>query len=243
MKFTIGILLILIVSCGSDQKQTESEITIKSVKTDSVITETVESLAIEPERKSNVFWDSTSIGKSQLFKVRIEDYTIGENEHFINLQLFKKNLGTWELTQELEIEALNLMDMSPEFSDFNNDKFNDLTVISGTANRGSNEIRTLFLFDPKNEKFVHVKNSSDYPNLEYNSETKSITGWRFYAGCATDFLELHGDSLIHIATVEDEDGTWTSTLFNQDGTYKRIEVLTGQTVGFTRFSNFDPIKG
>ena len=235
MVILIGLAELMLFSCSYEQSnkgKTKTDVQIESVILDES----------DFEKFSVVYWDSTSIGNSNSFKVRIEDYALGELNHHINLQLFKKEDTRWKKTQELEIEASNLMNMSPRFSDFNNDSWNDLTVISGTAMRGSNEITTLFIFDPENENFIHIKNSESHPNLAYNPKTKSVKCLHVTGGYLTEFLRIQHDSLVTFASVDDDDGIRTSVIYNSDGHSKVIHEEPSKEGIIAWFSNYDPIE-
>ena len=66
------------------------------------------------------------------------------------------------------------MGFEPNISDFNNDNFKDITFISGSAARGANEVRRLFIYDNQNRELISIVNSQNYPNMQYNKELNCI---------------------------------------------------------------------
>lgn len=153
----------------------------------------------------------------------------------------------WVWKQTLELETHALMDSYPEIKDFNNDGFKDVTFISGTAARGSNEIRTLLIYDKINDDLVHIKNSEDYPNLAYNKTLNCIDSWMVHGASTTAFLHLEGDELKEFASVgtgADSSGECCELVVNviDETGKKRVikrERITQDDI-YTRFSTFDP---
>jgi hypothetical protein len=58
-------------------------------------------------------------------------------------------------------------------ADFNNDGFKDVTYMSAEAARGANEIRRLFMYNREKDQLVYIKNSDQYPNLEYKTSCRT----------------------------------------------------------------------
>ena len=133
------------------------------------------------------------------------------------------------------------MGFDPNISDFNNDNFNDITFISGTAARGANEVRRLFIYENQEQKLISMVNSQDYPNMLYNKELDCIDAFLVYGGCSTVFLNIQGDSLKEFASVELNDGLTVST-YDKNG--KENIILTDKTnkAGCIRYKNFRPLK-
>ena len=133
------------------------------------------------------------------------------------------------------------MGFEPNISDFNNDNFNDITIISGTAARGANEIRRLFIYDNQKQELISIVNSPDYPNMLYNKELDCIDAFLVYGGCSTVFLNIDGDSLKRFASVELFDGLTVST-YDRKGKEKIIMTDKTNKAGYIRYKNFRPLK-
>ncbi|MGQ0540793.1 MAG: XAC2610-related protein [Blastocatellia bacterium] len=151
------------------------------------------------------------------------------------------------MKQTLEIESHALAGADPKIEDFNNDGLKDITFRSNTAARGSNDVRTLLIYDKTNDVLVHVKNSEDYPNLAYNKALKCIDSWMVHGASTTVFLRLEGDLLKEFASV--------GTGANRDGNCCALTVRITEKAGketvirrkriteddiYTRFRTFDP---
>ena len=117
----------------------------------------------------------------------------------------------------------------------------DITFISGTAARGANEVRRLFIYDDQNKELISIVNSEDYPNMLYNKELDCIDAFLVYGGCSTVFLNIEGDSLKQFASVELNDGLTVST-YDQNGKQKIIKRDKTNKAGFVRYKNFRPLK-
>jgi hypothetical protein len=132
------------------------------------------------------------------------------------------------------------MYLSPVFKDFNEDGQDDLTVVTSSAARASNEVRTLILLDPKKPKFRVVPNSEHYPNLDYNPQTNCITSVAYHAGTTTHFLELQNDSLVPVAAVDLVDGYMKSEVIKSDE-WITIACDSNYKADYVRFCNYDPV--
>lgn len=235
MKIIYGIVTLFLLSCSGKSAEIKEQV-------NKVIIDATSEAQPNLDFLRYVLWDSTSIGIDNSFKVRMEHYKQSEYEYFINIQLFKKNHSEWKKTQELKIETFISFNIEPHFEDFNNDGYNDLTVFSGEAARAANEIRTLFIFDSVNAKFIHIRNSAEHPNLMYNPSTNSITCWHFYGGNSTGFLEIQDDSLVIKAIIEDFDGVCESTIYHSGSTKGVIYSEPADHGVFNRYVNYDPIE-
>jgi hypothetical protein len=152
----------------------------------------------KPKQPSVYEWEESfsnekDIGRRRKNKVEIQ--CVSKNDRIFAEIVLSSRLksGEWTRKQSLRFENLNYVGCDPQFSDFNNDGFKDLTFISGQAARGANEIRTLLIYDPKKDELIHVKNSADYPNLVYNKRLDCLDAWLFHGATTTVFLELKGD--------------------------------------------------
>lgn len=128
-----------------------------------------------------------------------------------------------------------------DISDFNNDGFNDITFISGTAARGANEVRRLFLFDQNEQELVSIVNSPDYPNMLYNKELDCIDAFLVYGGCSTVFLNIDGDSLKEFASVKLDNGLTVST-YDKNGRERIIFTDKANKAGYILHRNFKSVK-
>ncbi|MDR4894883.1 MULTISPECIES: XAC2610-related protein [unclassified Chryseobacterium] len=95
--------------------------------------------------------------------------------------------------------------MDVQIGDFNNDGFNDITYQSAIAGRGGNIVMTLFVYNPENKNFIHIKNSDYYPNLSFNSKLNCINSVILTGSTTTAFLKIKKDSLDEFARVDVSD--------------------------------------
>ncbi|MEZ5421503.1 MAG: hypothetical protein R2682_00235 [Pyrinomonadaceae bacterium] len=147
---------------------------------------------------------------------------------------------TWSLKQTLQLETYAIMDAEPQFEDFNNDGFKDITFASNTAARGANDVRTLLIYDKRSDELIHVKNSEDYPNLAYNRTLNCIDSWMIHGASTTVFLRLEGDVLKEFATV----GTGEELVVSVIGKNGHERVVRREKMSlddvYTRYTTFDP---
>ncbi len=157
------------------------------------------------------FVDSLIIGvkgkcKVELIKHRVYDDVFVVIKFYVKGRNTTKDTEHWMNTNTYNYETTAMMGFEPVISDFNNDNFNDITFILGTAARGANEVRRLFIYDNQNKNLVSIVNSEDYPNMLYNKKLDCIDAFLVYGGCSTIFLNIEGDSLKMFASVELSDG-------------------------------------
>jgi hypothetical protein len=154
----------------------------------------------------------------------------------------KDQSKTWVLRQTLEIESHSLADADPEIDDFNGDGMRDVTFRSNSAARGANEVRTLLIYDNENDLLVHIKNSEDYPNLQYNNTLNCIDSWMVHGASTTVFLRLDGDTLKEFASVS-TGSERVVTVIQADGLERvvRTDKMAEADV-YTRYRTFDPPK-
>jgi len=106
------------------------------------------------------------------------------------------------ITEYYEIDKDPVTGCEPKFYDYNGDGFMDYSFVSNMAARGANEIRTLFIFDPKVNRYLHINNSDQYPNLIFNPRLKCLDSWAFHGGTTQSFLRLESDSLSVMYTID-----------------------------------------
>ena len=151
MKFlTFAILIFIISSCSKSKEQNIN--------------------AYFSEEK---FADSLNVGLRGKTKVEIEKFRNDNTEdNLIILNFyqrdsiwdFKKQKNTeniWKQTNRFYFDKDGITGIDAEISDFNNDGYKDFMYESGIAARGGNIIKTLFIYNPKNKNFVHIKNKNE----------------------------------------------------------------------------------
>ena len=112
---------------------------------------------------------------------------------------------TRELKNTFKFIKDGVTGLDVQIGDFNNDGFNDVTYQSGIAGRGGNIVMTLFVYDPENKDFIHIKNSESYPNLTYNPKLNCINSLILTGSTITSFLTIRKDSLQEFARVDVSD--------------------------------------
>ncbi len=188
------------------------------------------------------FIDSTSIGNQGRYKIEIRAVHLNDFEDSLYLKLFKKQNGIWDCLQRASEYSDWPFYFSPNFEDFNKDGWNDLTLITGDAARASNVVQTLFIFDPKKERFITMRNSKKYPNLRYNSALDCIDAWLVYGGSSSVFLRLSGDSLREFAKVAHDDLSRDVYLIDEKGNRKLLESTQPKEDCYTRYCNYAPVE-
>ena len=191
------------------------------------------------------FVDSLNIGvkgkcKVELIKRSVNDAIFVVIKFFIKGRNTTKDTEHWMNTNTYSYETTAMMGFEPVISDFNNDNFNDITFISGTAARGANEVRRFFIYDNQNKNLVSLVNSKDYPNMLYNKDLDCIDAFLVYGGCSTIFLNIEGDSLKMFASVELMNGLTVKT-YDKNGNEKIIKEDKTNKAGYIRYQNFDPL--
>jgi hypothetical protein len=248
MKQVSFIILTVLFSCNSNQgvkKQPDKANTTEILKSetssdDSHNTYTAKTEIIE------TFVDSLNIGekgkcKVELIKHRVYDDNFVIIKFYIKGRYTTKSPETWMNTNTYCYETNAMMGFEPNISDFNNDNFNDITFISGSAARGANEVRRLLIYDSHNRELISLVNSQYYPNMLYNKELDCIDAFLVYGGCSTVFLQIAGDSLKKFASVELFDGL-TVTTYDKNGKEKIILTDKTNEAGYIRYRNFNPLK-
>jgi hypothetical protein len=244
MKKISVFILIIFLSCNSNQKtknqngKADSTESAKS-KTPSFNTQEADTEIIE------TYVDSLNIGvkgkcKVELIKYRVYDENFVIIKFYIKGRNTSKAAKTWIKTNTYCYETNALMGFQPNISDFNNDNFNDINFISGTAARGANEVRRLFIYDHQEQKLISIVNSQDYPNMLYNKELDCIDAFLVYGGCSTKFLNIVGDSLKEFASVELVDSLTVRT-YDKKGKAKIIKKDKTNN-HYLRYKNFNPLK-
>ena len=248
MKFFKLLFLTILVSCNSKH---ETERAINQTDTTKIANNKTipsEQLNVDTSKTEiiDTFVDSLNIGekgkgKIELIKFRVYNDIYVIIKFYIKGRYTTKDPETWMVQNNYCYETTALMGFEPNISDFNNDDFNDITFISGTAARGANEVRRLFVYDNQKQELISIVNSEDYPNMLYNKELDCIDAFLVYGGCSTVFLNIQGDSLKEFARVELFDGLTVST-YDRKGKEKIIFKDTANKAGYIRYKNFRPLK-
>jgi len=165
--------LFLTILCSCNSKH-EAEKAINKIDTSkSAIKNTLnEQQNLDTSRTEiiDTFVDSLNIGekgrcKVELIKHRVFDHTYVIIKFYIKGRNTIKYPETWMIQNNYSYETTARMGFDPNISDFNNDNFNDITFISGTAARGANEVRRLFIYENQEQKLISMVNSQDYPQF------------------------------------------------------------------------------
>ncbi|KAF2513868.1 XAC2610-related protein [Flavobacterium foetidum] len=237
------IVFTLFIACkDKTEKANNSTVLTDSIKEETVI----KSAPYEDDEIisgfTETFVDSSTIAAKGKYKIEITQNTT-DTITKVSIQLFQKQNRRWKSIQNYTLNKESDIPMLPDIEDFNNDGLNDFTIHYATAARGSNDVRKLFIFSKKENKFVEIKNSDNYPNLEYNKKLNCIDALSVYGGSTTSFLKLTKDSLTEFAKVNFMDGDVESFIIRNN---KEIKLYSGKYQGsndyLVRFSNYNPIE-
>lgn len=239
MKINFLFFLIFIVSCTT--RQTESKRT--SVTADTLSSKTVLTDTINPNTEIiETFVDSLNIGKKGETKIELIKHRVFD-EIYVIIKFYTKGPKYWYRQNTYLYECTALQSFNPNISDFNNDKFNDFTLISSTAARGANEVRRLFIYDDNEKQLISIVNSEEFPNMVYNKELDCIDAFLVYGGSSTVFARIKKDSLFEFASVNNSD---CRTVYEKDKNGKEIllqkdTIIDGEGV-YIRYENYKPLK-
>ena len=182
-------------------------------------------------------------GDEGMFLIELKQFEMGHDwRKMVSIRLFRYSYYETELLQRILIPKDGTIGLHPLLDDYNNDDYLDLKVKTGEAMRGSNDVSSIFLYNPSGDSLVYLKNSENYPNLRYNEKLDCIDAWAIYGGSCTTFLKVQGDSLVERASIEVNDGELTMWLFKSNGDLKRIERKPTGLHYLTRFNNYRPIE-
>ncbi|OYQ38321.1 hypothetical protein CHU92_05680 [Flavobacterium cyanobacteriorum] len=183
--------------------------------------------------------DST-IGVRGKYKIDLKKFRT--DSVYVEIKLYKKDLSNWKLVQNFHFLKNGVLTCDVEIKDYNNDGLNDCTFKSSIAARGANEIKKLFIFNEKEGKLTFIKNSEDFPNLQYNEDLNCIDAFRVYGGTQSVFAKIEGDSLKEYASVELFDKKITIITTAPDGSEHVIRNETYEGDSYIRFKNFSPLE-
>lgn len=248
MRQTYFIISIFLLACNANQptkKETDKADTTaiatnKMASVDNQMEDTAKTEIIE------TFVDSVNVGEKGKCKIELIKHRVYD-DNFIIIKFYIKGRHTtqtpetWMNTNTYSYETNAMMGFQPNISDFNNDNFNDISFISGTAARGANEIRRLFIYDKQAKYLILIVNAQDYPNMLYNKELNCIDAFLVHGGCSTVFLNIEGDSLKEFASVELVDSLIITT-YDKRGKPKIKKQSITNEAPYTRYKNFNPLK-
>lgn len=166
------------------------------------------------------FTDSLSIGRKGFDKVSLEQFKIADSNYVV-IRFFSKQADKWIIKNEFRLPKDEFANCTPRMSDFNNDDLNDFTYISAVGGRGGNEIRTLLLYNKQNDNLIYIKNSEDFPNMDYNKELNCIKSFALSGCSTTSFANIESDSLKEFARAEQCDSITVYT-YNKKGKERLI---------------------
>lgn len=238
--FVFTSLMVIISACSDtnlDMKKESVSITNIDTEKELIHAENDEFFA----DTSEYIIDSTHLGFTNKTKIEFIRVNFPDSSK-VYLKLFRKENRKWIQTQILSIETSALQELVPTFKDFNNDGFNDVLIPTGTAARGANEIQTLLIFQPKRNELLWIRNSEQYPNLDYNSKLHCLDALIFTGGLTTLFLKIEKDTLIEFAEVDQRDERIVVTITDTKGNKKEIKNIPNK--GFSdmaRFRSYDPL--
>lgn len=197
----------------------------------------------QEEKVFESFVDTIRIDKNKLFKV--EFYRFGlklDEDHWVKIIFLKKETNYWEEFLRFESERNQTHINMPKIEDVNYDGYLDYSYVPFLAARGANELRELFVFDSDSNNFIHIKNSSDFPNLSYNNKLDCYNSWAFHGGTTQYFLSLEVDTLIELATIYINGFERELTIYGENGEVSFSKTDSIQEEGFPFYNNYDPIE-
>ena len=248
MKFFTIIILTILISCNSKQEAEKGNDKYKTVN------HTNKKASISKNSKtdslntyiSEIFIDSLNIGERGKCKIELikKEVNYDDSKIIINFYLKSKKPNKenkiWIIKNNYTYESNSLMGFKPYISDFNNDKFNDINFISATAARGSNEVRRLFIYEPKKQELISIVNSQDYPNMLYNKELDCIDSFIVTGTTTTLFAKILGDSLKTFAYVHNGMDFNTIYLVNNEGIEREFYKVKSEDIHI-RHKNYKPL--
>jgi len=238
MKLYILTFLIFLISCSIKQSKKDNN----NIQVTQPL-EKVESDTLSPNAEIiETFTDSLNIGEKGNCKIEIIKHRVFDDTYVI-IKFYTKGPAYWCIQNTYLYECDGLMGLDPYISDFNNDKFNDLTFISATAARSANEVRRLFIYDAQEKKLFSILNSQDYPNMQYNKKLDCIDAFLVHGGSTTVFAKIIGDSLKEFARVNN-DNNRTVYEIDKSGKEKLIrkDTITDLSKVYVRYKNYKPLE-
>jgi len=235
----IGFLILAIVSCQNQPHKIADEIVETNINTVTVSRPKANKATVEELEAS--FSDDSNVGVPRKNKIEFSQFKKLE-DYIIEIKFYSLTENNeWKLKQTLEFKNKESLNCRPQLQDFNNDGLKDFTYVSAYAARGANDIRRLFIYDGKKDELIYIKNSEEYPNMQYNKKLDCIDTWRFHGGYATEFLKIDGDILKEFARVETRNEERKIYSIDKNGKEKLLRTDKMKTEdGFIRYENFNP---
>jgi hypothetical protein len=189
------------------------------------------------------FVDSLELGEKGKFKVELNRFEKDDsNNHVVNIDFYRFTKDNWLKIQSFKIDKDPVIGCEPILYDYDGDNKLDFSFVSALAARGANEVRTLFIFDAKNENFIHVINSEMYPNIVYNPILKCMDSWAFHGGTTQSFLNLENDSLVAFVTIGIYGEERILKKYNKQGEVIESKTDSIENDGFPRYINYNPFE-
>jgi hypothetical protein len=237
----VGALILSAASCRNQYRASSQNIDTNSNLVSKTPESKTENYKTENDELVEFFSDDSNIGVPGKNKIEISNFKKSNG----NIAVIKfYSLGEnkdWKLKQTFEFEKEGIPDGDPKLEDFNNDSLKDITYVSNVAARGANELRRLFIYDKKKDQLIYIKDSQEYPNLQYNKELDCLDAWLFHGGVTTVFLRIDGDSLKKLASIEHRDNDRAIHVIDKNGKAKLLRKdKISQDDFYTRYKNFDP---
>jgi len=237
MKKYVLFLFIVLLSCSPKQDKNNTQFIQKKEPgkackdTENSDTEIIE-----------IFTDSTNIGEKGKSKIEIIKHRVFENTYVI-VKFYTKGPSYWYIQNTYFYECDALLDLEPNISDFDNDKYNDITFISSTAARSANEVRRLFIYNSEKKELISIVNSEDFPNMLYNEELDCIDAFLVHGGSTTVFAKIKGDSLIEFAGVDNSDYRQVYIIDRKgEKKYIKRDKITDDIGVYVRYKNYKPLN-
>lgn len=171
-------------------------------------------------RLIEAFSDSLNIARKGFNKITLKNYEIADSSEVV-IQFFSKQNNKWAIKNYFHFPKNEFISCHPQIANFNNDGLKDFTYVSEIAARGGNEIRTLFIYDKKNDELMLIKNSDTFPNLSYNKQLNCIESLGLSGCSTTSFANIASDSLKEFARAEQCDSI-TVYAYDRNGIEKII---------------------
>lgn len=240
MKWNFLFILIFVFSCAI--RQTGKESSQKDIS-DTIINKTILADTISSDAEIiETFVDSLNIGEKGKTKIELIKHRVFDDIYVI-VKFYTRGSKYWFHQNTYLYECTLLKGFEPNISDFNNDKFNDITFVSGSAARGANEVRRLFIYDDYEKKLISIENSQDYPNMLYNKELDCIDAFLVHGGSSTVFARIEGDSLKEFASVHNDNyrTIYEIDKFGKERLLQKDTITNPENI-YMRYVNYKPLK-
>ena len=184
--------------------------------------------------------DSTYFGKPK--KLLVEGNKLVEKDGSTIKFLFKQKFeDNWIVVDSFSREITDVLEPCIEFNDYDFDGFIDLSFNSDLGMNGSNEMRTIILFNPKLNRIKVLDISTEYPNLRINKEKKMLVSTIFSGSTENVFCRIEDDTINRIAIL-DFDKKLSLIKYSKGQITSIKEINNISCNRYTRFSDFEPIR-